>query len=385
MPEERVTVWVQRFKDRKHLMLQWIDPDTGKRKSKSAETDDPEKAETARADLEYELSHGKYQEASRMTWERFRELFEDEYVASKRENTRENYDAMFKAFERICNPTTLKGVNERTVSLFAAGLRKEPGRARGSVGQAPSTVRQRFQLLRKALAWAVEQKMLPALPRFPAIKVPKKRPQPVPAESFERMLAKAPDANMRAYLLAGWLGGLRLAEAAALEWEATDEAPHLDLARNRIILPAAFAKAAEDQWVPLDPLLREALLALPRHGKKVFRFVDDRRGQEARTVCLNAIGERVIRLAKKAGVKLTMHSLRRGFGCRYAGKVPAQVLQRLMRHSNIATTMAFYANVDAAVEEAVLGPQRNTSRNTGPADAVAENDGETQPIVGEEV
>ena len=31
-------------------------------------------------------------------------------------------------------------------------------------------------------------------------------------------------------------------------------------------------------------------------------------------------------LAKKAGVKLTMKSLRRGFGCRYAGKVSAHIL-----------------------------------------------------------
>src|SRR5207244_10589643 len=54
MPEKRVTVWVQRFKDRRHLMLQWTDPDTGRRKSRSAETDDPGAAETARADLEYE-------------------------------------------------------------------------------------------------------------------------------------------------------------------------------------------------------------------------------------------------------------------------------------------------------------------------------------------
>jgi hypothetical protein len=50
-----------------------------------------------------------------------------------------------------------------------------------------------------------------------------------------------------------------------------------------------------------------------------------------------------------------MHSLRKGFGCRYAAKVPAQVLQKLMRHSNIKTTMDYYANVDDAVEQAVLG------------------------------
>src|SRR5262252_2170202 len=99
MSERRITVWVQRFKDRTSLMLQWIDPDTGKRKSKSAGVDDEQAAEQARADLEYELNHGRYQEASRMSWERFRELFEDEYVAARRQNTRENYEAMFKVFE----------------------------------------------------------------------------------------------------------------------------------------------------------------------------------------------------------------------------------------------------------------------------------------------
>ena len=49
----------------------------------------------------------------------------------------------------------------------------------------------------------------------------------------------------------------------------------------------------------------------------------------------------MLRLAKRAGVKLTMHSLRKGFGCYYAARVPAQVLQKLMRHADIETTMAY--------------------------------------------
>src|SRR5262245_2478417 len=107
MSEKRVTVWVQRFKDRKTLMLQWIDPETGKRKSKTAGTADDEEAEKARADLEYELNHGRYQEASRITWERFRELFEEEYVAATRQDTQANYQATFDLFERICSPARL--------------------------------------------------------------------------------------------------------------------------------------------------------------------------------------------------------------------------------------------------------------------------------------
>jgi hypothetical protein len=130
MPDKRVTVWVQHFKDRVSLVLQWIDPDTGRRKSKSAGTAEPKEAEKARADLEYELNHGRYQEASRLTWERFRELFEDEYVAAKRPCTQANYSAMLNAFETICHPARLRSISERTISQFAAGMREQECRGR---------------------------------------------------------------------------------------------------------------------------------------------------------------------------------------------------------------------------------------------------------------
>jgi integrase len=79
-----------------------------------------------------------------------------------------------------------------------------------------------------------------------------------------------------------------------------------------------------------------------------------------------SLSDRIIKLARKAGVKLCMHALRRGFGCRYAGRVPAQVLQRLMRHASIKTTMDSYTNGDEAVKAAVLGPKRNRLRSTPP-------------------
>jgi integrase len=81
------------------------------------------------------------------------------------------------------------------------------------------------------------------------------------------------------------------------------------------------------------------------------------------------MSDRVEALAKRAGVRLNFHTLRKGFGCRYAGKVPAQVLQKLMRHSSIKTTMDYYANVDDAAVRAVLGDEstlRVSSRVTQP-------------------
>src|SRR5262245_55860582 len=123
MSDKRITVWVQRFKDRPHLVLQWIDPETGRRKSKSAETVREKAAQAKRVDLESDLNNGRYREASRMTWERFRELFEAEYVAALRENTRKNYTKALDQFEAACNPRAVGKITVRTVSAFAAALR----------------------------------------------------------------------------------------------------------------------------------------------------------------------------------------------------------------------------------------------------------------------
>src|SRR5262245_16767812 len=101
MSEKRIKVWVQQFKDRPNLMLQWIDPDTGKRKSKSAETADPGQAEEKRSDHEYELNNGKYHEASKLDWERFRQLFQEEYLPGLRERSREKYNTVLDVFEEI--------------------------------------------------------------------------------------------------------------------------------------------------------------------------------------------------------------------------------------------------------------------------------------------
>ena len=352
MNEQRVHVWVQRFYDRPTLILQWVNPDTGQRKSKSSKTTDPEKAEIARRDLEYELNHGTFQESSRLEWERFRELFEGEYLAGLRPRTRERYNGVLDVFEQIIKPEKLGAVTERTISLFVKGMRerKRPGNA---VGLAPMTIKNYLVALKTALGWAVQQKLLSTLPNFPKIRVPKKKPQPIPAESFEKLLAKAPDDHWRVYLLCGWWAGLRLSEGRHLRWDPSDSFPWVDFEGNRIVLPAVFAKSAKDQWVPMHPVLRQALAELPRNGPEVFPF----KTRHGKPLSRGAISHRVLDMAKKAGVKLSMHKLRKGFGCRVAknlGKGGAAMLHELMRHSSMQVTMDYYANVDDALQDAIV-------------------------------
>ena len=48
-----------------------------------------------------------------------------------------------------------------------------------------------------------------------------------------------------------------------------------------------------------------------------------------------------------------LHDLRRAFGSRWADKVPAPVLMRLMRHADISTTMTYYVDTEDAAVAAI--------------------------------
>jgi integrase len=348
----RVRVWVQVFRGRKYLQLQWHDPHTGERKTRSTETADPREADNQRADLEYALNHGMYSGTGNVPWEQFRHVFEAEYAAGLRDRSREKFGTVFDVFEATCHPKQLGRITERTLSAFVVKLRtrRRPG---GKVGLAPITIKNYLISLKTALGWAVKQKMIGAVPEFPHVPVPKKKPQPVPAEAFERLLAVAPDDHWRAFLLCGWWGGLRLSEVLHLRRRRNDRLPWLDLEGGRIVLPAEFAKSAEDQWVPLHPTLRDALERLPDAGDRVFPFRSRKTGGP---LTRNGATNYVCLLARRAGVKLSMHQLRKGFGCRVAkklGKGNAPILHRLMRHSSMQITMDYYASVDDALHEAI--------------------------------
>jgi integrase len=118
----------------------------------------------------------------------------------------------------------------------------------------------------------------------------------------------------------------------------------MDFGQSRIWIPAAYNKSDADQWMPLHPQLAEILQPRRQERGKVFRLSESPR----------EVSRKFTKLAKKAGLKITLHDLRRSFGSRYAAVVPAPVLQRLMRHADIKTTLAFYKNVDDVLEEAIL-------------------------------
>jgi integrase len=330
MSESRVKVWIQRFKDRPNLVLQWIDPDTGARRSESSKTSDPDKAEQKRADKEYELNHGLHRERSKLTWEQFRELYETEELAGLSHGTQEKASAVFNIFERIVTLNRLDRITERTVSKYVARLRE--------MKRSVATINSNLRHIKRALNWAVEQKLLTSRPKIRKLKERKKLPRKITAEAFDRILAKAPDDQWRSFLLTAWYTGLRLGELVALTWG------DVDLPGHRILVQAETAKGGRDEWIPLHPSLELALRGLDPSTSRVFEL----------GLTKEQVSRHVKWLAEEAGVRCTTHDLRRSFCSRLAAEgVSLQIAQRLMRHASPETTAKYYTNVEDVLHEAV--------------------------------
>jgi len=338
--ETRTRVWLMSPDDRPHWQAQWTDPDTGRRRTRSLKTADAREAERLRAWIEDRLAAGLPLDEERLGWAEFRERFMAGHAAGLRPSSRDKLATVLDCLEEICAPASARAVDAACLARFVAGMRTRRVRA-GKVGLAPWTQRNYLAAVGKALAWGRESGLVREVPPLPPVKVPQRRPRPVDPAQAERLIAAVPGAH-RLMLLLAWWAGLRLSEAFFLRWDDDGTAAWVELGSlPRIWMPAAAVKADADQWMPLHAALVAELAALERHPDgRVFAW-----GREgvAGPRTPDGVGSNICGWAKKAGIKLSMHRLRAGFGCRLASRVPAAVLQRLMRHASITTTMEFYA------------------------------------------
>lgn len=161
------------------------------------------------------------------------------------------------------------------------------------------------------------------------------------------------------YLRGLWLSGLRRGESLALVWDRRPDRPCIDLAGRRPMLriPAACEKGNRERVLPITPDFAELLLRTPEAKQRgsVFRPVMPSGNpatplQAGRMLALmGELARVVVQTDPKTGaVKYaSCHDLRRAFGNRWARRVMPAVLQKLMRHESIETTMGYYVDLDA--------------------------------------
>jgi integrase len=357
MKDNEIQVVVVRYPDRRHFMMRYVDPVTGKQKARSTGTTVHRDAERAAARWEQELQQGTYRPKRNITWAEFRERYELEKLASLAESTQRAASTALNHLERILDPLKLSAVNSENLSKFQAALRQEK--------KPDTTIGAILSHLRPALSWAVSMGLLSHVPQIHRPVAAKgrrlMRGRPITGEEFDRMIHVVPkirkhdSALWTRYLTGLWLSGLRLEESTILSWD-DDASFAVDVSgrRPRFRIYAEAEKGRQDRYLPMTPDFAQFIQATPKEAREgaVFKLVSKSTGQTlslkriSRTV--SAIGEKAnVVVNKVTGKFASAHDLRRSFGTRWASRVKPATLQLLMRHESIETTLKYYVDQDA--------------------------------------
>ncbi len=391
---KQIRVIVFKPANRPFFHAQWTDPVTGKKKTRSLGTNIRRDAEREAGALEKQLRAGTFRDPSRTTWTEFRERFEGESIPSKAPKTADKFQAMFNAVERHVNPKLLASLDADQISRFQKALRESDKLAEPSI-------KGHLAYLHSALEWA---RLIGLLVAVPEIAMPTRtagmKGRAIVAEEFERMLSAVPDvvnektkegteksADRRAddaarveswrFLLRGlWWGGLRLGEALALDWT-DDRSLCVDLSAKRPMfrVRAHAEKGYKDRTFPMAPEFAEMLQAMPKDQRQGFVFNPRMQRSHGKPRRCDTISSIIVEIGKKAGVKVaergpklkyaSAHDLRRAFGFRWSARVMPPVLQQLMRHEDISTTLTYYVGRNAeATADAVWDAFANGFANS---------------------
>lgn len=403
-------VYVVEFGDRGVYQLQWRDPITGRKKTRSSgvkvtgKAKDRDQATKKGAALESQLRSNYTATSKAISWSAFRERYEREVATGKAANTASKVVTVFNAVEEHLNPQKLTDLTEERISYLTSELRMEK--------KAEASIKSTLAHLKASLRWANRMKILATVPaiEMPSRLAEKSKGRPITGEEFERILAAVPKVIERAAdvpswerLLRGlWLSGLRLGEALALSWD-DENAIRVDMSGKRpmLVIPAGCDKSGKSRQLAITPDFAELLIDTPQANRCGLVFVIPSRGAKGARLTMDRVKHLICSIGKAANVKVatdangrvkfaSAHDLRRSFGERWSGRLLPQVLMELMRHSDIKTTLTYYVGKNAertadAVYEAFEVAKGNILANNSDQCEQSPKTTQTQPLAAQEV
>lgn len=385
---DQITVTVVSF-GRKFWYMRYKDPLSGKIITKSTGIECKpalkKEAQKKAGEWEAQLRNGKYKPPSKVSWIEFRHRYEDERLPALAPRTAHKVCDVFNSVEKLIGVDKLAKLDASQISRYQQLLRGKK--------LSEATIKSHLAHLQAALRWAKKVGLLNDVPQF---EMPKRvkgqklmKGRAISGEEFERLLAKVHDAlypqpekpddesspkpdpkpldaetlarradavqRWQWFLRGLWFSGLRLGESLDLSW---DEPGHITIDFTdrypMFLIPGDRQKSGQDQILPLAPEFAEMLLAVPE-AERTGRVFKLGRRESGWTPALMGVSKLVSEMGRLAKVVVNRHPLkfasahdfRRSFGERWSSRVMPAVLQQMMRHADISTTMAYYVGQNA--------------------------------------
>ncbi|MDA7937680.1 tyrosine-type recombinase/integrase [Pirellulales bacterium] len=372
-----IRVWACDLNGRDTYQLQWRDPVTRKTRQKTTQVPtsglkrDLKEAQRLAAQLELELQNKHSKEPTKISWDDFRQRYEEEHLSGLAESTAKKTFSVLDRFKKEMNIDRLASIDERTLSHYVKNLRS----GKHSKRLEESTIKSHLTHLKAVLNWAKDQRMISVLPVFPKIKRSRTsrgqkvmRGRPITLEEFERMLEVIPEVvgNSNAkqwhfYLRGLWYSGLRLSESREVYWDRQDKIHLIKSGPYTVMkIPGELEKGHKDRMLPLAPEFVRLLKSIPKANQtgRVFKLlrVDGKQGEPT----TDRVSKIITKIGSKANVIVdtnktaSAHDLRRSFGERWASRMMPADLMAVMRHESIETTMQYYVGKNAERTAAMM-------------------------------
>jgi len=390
---QNVKVYLMLRTGRSCFECQWVDPVTGRKKTKSTKTKVRREAERFAGALQAQLNAGQYEETVNATWETVANRYKEEVLISLALKTQWKFQAVRNGINKIISPKLASSLSTGEISKYQSKLRDN--------GLAEATIKSHLGALRACLNWAFRIGLISKMPHFTMPKrVNKMKGRPITGEEFDRMLAAvempntgdpvadaergvfpASYAEPWRFMLKGlYLSALRLDEALRLTWNHSGFCIDFTGKHPRFRIEALNDKSTKARLLPMFPEFAELLNTVPKEQRKgkVFRPIVPNQLVEMRAdTCSKAIS-RIGEMAKvlvaeyppRPGEKeprkkwASAHDLRRARLKYWSNKVKPPQLKELARHASIFTTMTFYVGEDLDdAENAVWDHPTNTTAN----------------------
>lgn len=241
--------------------------------------------------------------------------------------TLRSYELWVKRFALSYGHIPLAQITAQTIETWKIDL---------SASLSPSSINVALRSVRTMFSKAVKQGLLPKTP-FAAVSmadVPKRTFPPFwTPEQYERFIATVETPRQRAGFALAFYAGLRSREVVTLRWE--------DVREDHIVImnrEDARTKGDRARKVPLYSSLRAALTEIPHIGSYVmaskYQEVSDDR----------ILSQKFLKYRRRLPTlpAITFHGLRHSFATNLAMQgIPIAVLQKLLGHQDIQTTMLY--------------------------------------------
>ena len=338
----KANVWVRKRQVKRGTTyaVQWQEPRTGKVKTESTGKDKTYAKHRA-AEIRKEIMSGVYKGITAISYDDF----VCEHLDRVTKGSFETHSYALRKLGAICRPKNLTVVDFQMLEAFVGCRIKE--------GVSPYTVNKNLRALQSAFSKAVKRGYLKENPinkdnrKDLFVAEPEKNPTVLAENEFDAILEKCPDDTWRAMCKIAYNSGLRRNEILFLAWD------DVDYANKTVTICNSEDHSTKSKKVRMVPMNREIVEALKPMRSQQFKNTFIFR-QYITDKCFSS---RFARIVIRAGYTVTVdgrvknkysfHDLRRTFGTNLANRgVSPKVLQKLMGHAKLETTMKYYVNAD---------------------------------------